>query len=550
MSSIYRGIQIKKYRYQTRKISFIRVPFEIRNTELKIINDTSIVSGENIHHVISDYCQRFFKNTEFNLIVYSVHSEFKNIFRKGLCQRINLIMCNVSTSDSTIPISQTKQYFLDNEELICSNYFSNEIRALLIGRMPEEFIDTYLHSLRNGMMPRNITADRILLKNKLNMEYIDLHHFKIAEYVENLTKAEIITAINIIINNEINHSTSSNVFNLHKTEPRQQHALNLKKASNKITVDDGSNSNTSATINETFKFFEKNIELTSGNTYIMNFPKFKLLTIEILDVKFKELIRRNFILYFYIIETKLSMINCIVAVSELLYNDFQSLRIDKNLIQFKCIQPDNPNFIKHTDLIDCVLFDGNLQLKCWQSGNPVLLGYNVFSQETLTSPMKTFDLYAICCIDFINEIVKLDLAISIHMRIIVGMNKFKFYYVRFTCMTMYAGQILTELFPKYQQKICIKVDDTNNSLLDVLWSDRRCCTILYHTYFKWLQDSGDIDNERNKIVFRQNLSNYKYIEQTGNVSLEPKKTSDAMVKYQVNIMIFIYFNFVHLFVYI
>lgn len=539
MLGLFHKFHIKNYKFSGREIVFVHVPFTIQNTDYKFVHDSCIVETENIHHLIIDYCLKLVERPQFNLILYSADREFKNIFKKGLQTSINLIICynlkaNMLSAAAAVVETEARNekiYHLDEEQLVIANYFKNEIRPLLVNRMAAEFIDVYLNALQNSIVRRNDSVDQILLKYKINLNYIDSEYVKLAEHVRNLSAADITTIVHVILHNEINHSTSSNVFNLHKTEPRQQHALNLKKASNK-------NGNENATINETYKFYRNNDDLSSGNTYIIDFINFKVLKMEILEVKFKELIRRNFILYFKVHEMKLGIVYCTIAVSDVLYADFQSLRIDKNLIQFQIID----NIKDYTEIRDAVLFDGSIRTdNCWQSGNPVLLGFSVFSEETLTCPMKTFDLYSICCIDFINKIVELKLAISFKIRRVVCLKNFKFYYTLFTINTMYAVKILTELYPEFQEKECNRLGP-DSTPLELLWSDRRCCTIIHHTYFKWLQDTGDIDNRDNQTVFRKNLCNYKYIEQTGNENLEPKTTSDAIVKYQVNIMIFIYIS--------
>lgn len=526
------GYKVFQYTFNQKQFILIRIGFELteKHTDYNLLHRSSIIDVENIHHIIIAHCQKLVDPDSFNIIIYSVRHTLKNIFKRGFERKFGFIMANM--------INSTQIYHSDSVDLEIDNFFKTQLEPLLIDRMPKQFIPIYLTGLRNSIIKRNPKTDAILLKYKIKLDYVDSEYIKLYEHVKNLRRIDIDAIINNILNNEINHSTSSNVFNLHKTGPGQQHALNLKKAS----MDDDDKSS----INDSFKIFQRDCNdlntLTSGNTYVISTNSNHLISIEIPQEKFMLLLKRNFILFFRIKRIQLGIVYSDMIIEETIFKEFCAIVNTKNnLVQFQILPITDFN-------ANSVSFETNIrsngQWQQWQCGNATLLGMVPLSEETLMSIGKTFDIYVICCLDFIKKLIDDNITITFKIRRVIQMGNFKFFYVLFTIPTVYAKTILTDLYPAYQNRVCRPIEIAN-SAVELLWSDRRCCTLIYHTHFKWLNSALVDGDEINKTVFLRNLINYKYIRQTGNLNVEPETVNDAIVAFQVfypsiNLYFFIY----------
>lgn len=252
--------------------------------------------------------------------------------------------------------------------------------------------------------------------------------------------------------------------------------------------------------------------------------------------KFMEFVARNYFFCFKITSNILACVSATVGLTHGLYNDFRRININHKLIQFKLVNNDDPE-IAALDRTQ-IQFAETPCLDVWQSGDAKLLKIMSFSEETLNSNTKTFDVYAIVCIDFMQLFLQ-KTECSVKIRRVVIFENFKFYYALF-CVTIEYVSVLTTLIATYQP-ICCKAAlsaRAPSNLLEVLWSQRKCCALIYHTYFKWINDALFIKkNEQHKEMLTEaatmNLIHYKYINETKNLDTMPRTSDDAETLAQI-----------------
>lgn len=459
------------------------------------------------------------------VIIYSQKIHYLHSFDRGL--KIELTM-SVGTS-----------YRQNELEHSIDVMFWKELRPLLVGRMENEHIDIYLSSLRESLIKKDKIADEIIFKHGLS-NATDLRANEILTTIKhkiiNLTELQINRISKVILNNELTYATSSNVFNLHKAEPQQQNSLNVKHTS--ITGDNNSSGSSSSSggdddVNKNYKYIDSIYDETiqSGMTYISMPDNLVFINIRMNYCKFMEFVARNYFVCFRITSNVLAFVSATVGLTHELFNDFRQVNINHKLIQFDIIEAPAAA-TDHTK----IKFSETPRLEVWQSGDAKLLKIMSFSEETLNSNVKTFDIYAIVCIDFMDAFLRQTCG-SVNIRRVVVFEDFKFYYALFTVNIQHVS-ILSTLIVSHQERTCHANARAPTNLIDVLWGQRNCCSLIYHTYFKWINDALYVKkNEQHMEMLTQaaalNLINYKFIKETQNLDPIPRTADEAETFVQV-----------------
>lgn len=462
-------------------------------------------------------------------IIYSQQIEYLHSFEGGL--KIDLTM--------SVAIAYRQNAFEHSIDVL----FWEELRPLLVGRMHEPFIDVYLSSLRESIIKRDNLSEKLMWKHGLNGDndcseagLLNLHintrctdgdlFSNLKHYITELTDEKINIISKVILNNELTYAVSSNVFNLHKAEPQQQNSLNVKHTN--IIFGNNGDSNDNKNYKYIHSLYLENIQ--SGVTYVTLPDDLVFINIRINYCKFMEFVARNYFFCFKINVNILAFVQATVGLKRESFQDFRQININHKLIQFQVVDKDDET-ISTLDLTQ-IKFAETPCLGIWQSGDAKLLKIMSFSEETLNSNAKTFDIYAIVCIDFMEKLL-IHTRCSVKIRRVVVFDDFKFYYALF-CVNIQHVAVLSTLLVEYQQKCCTYAPAARNpaNLLDVLWGQRKCCSLIYHTHFKWINDALYVKKNEEHVhmlteAAAMNLIHYKYIHETKNLDTIPRTADDA-----------------------
>lgn len=274
------------------------------------------------------------------------------------------------------------------------------------------------------------------------------------------------------------------------------------------------------------------IEFMSGHTYIYDqFNDCTIIDISINRQKFLEILAKNIVFAFYIHKYEMAKVFVRLVIQKHLFATYiYNTNVDRNLIQFTIIDP-------KTITNEKLYFLNDLYCNVWQSGKTCLFGFNTISSETLVCPSKTFDLYIICCESLIMSLLEKTKCSIYVRRVIEYKEKNRFYYILFTIDLKFDHYVLNEILPNFMTKQCMQITEFGNipSLNDLKWLQRKCCSIIYHTNFRWIYNAvSEVEKKQDESykneLFKcatQNLINYKYILSTGNFSMNINELSDA-----------------------
>lgn len=221
------------YTFNGIEILLIKADFPVgvyRPTAIrKQINVTVDTPVHELYHIIVQSILSH--EPQCKVIVYSQDTDYLHSFDGGL--KINLTM--------SIAVSCRQ----DKSEHEMDVFFQEELRPLLVGRMKTEFIDKFLDSLRNSIIGHMEATENIIWKHGINGDNelpsssslsMQINTGRktgnlletLKEHIASLSDAKINMISKVILNNELTYAVSSNVFNLHKTQPQQQNSLNVK----------------------------------------------------------------------------------------------------------------------------------------------------------------------------------------------------------------------------------------------------------------------------------------------------------------------------------
>lgn len=474
---------------------------------------TSVDSCNDIFHNILSFLIQ--EKREFDYIVFQRTVVLMHCFDSGIRNEIKMIV--------------GKHYRTNAADVQIDEIFEYEFRPILMDKgMSDRFASIFLKSLRKSFIVPNSNTDAMLEHFGVHGLQHDMHRIdELRQRIQSLNGHQISLILKTILNNEITYSTSSNVFNLHKNEPAQQNALNIKHVKNNVGTHDSS-------LNDTYHVIaleELAVQnLKSNNTYIIENNDCVFIEMQINYFKFSELLGRDIFYCFKILELNLALAVVQAAIPRDYYAYFRTQQINRKLIQFRIMKP-----TEYADSIGQICCYQKMRHGVWQSGNAKLLNLVSFSEETFSTTLRTFQLYGIFCIDFLKHLSK-ETKCCLEIRRCIEYREFNFLYALCTVNTIYAKYVLTTLIPQYIDKKCVVL--TDYCPIDAaIWSQRTCCVLLYHTHFKWvceaLNEKHDCDDDiiiENAI---QNLINYKYITGTKNLNITLDTPSDAETYAQI-----------------
>lgn len=447
-------------------------------------------------------------------IIYSEKCDFLHTFESGIHIEVKMII--------------GKTFRTNKHQHEIDEFFIKRLKPLLHGRMSEKYINIYLDSLRSSLITRNDTVDNIIWSNNLNIEIpndeYDLE--LIFDCVSKLDGMKINKILNIITQNELNYSLSSNVFNLHKTEPQQQNALNYKSIQTKKNNDDDLCTDYKYTNNLA------NEILINGKTYVCSNGEFVFIDTFMRYDKLIRLLKTGNIFGFIVEENNISYVKVGLCIRKDFFNKFRKRKNSGELIQFSM----RGETIEDVD----IKFYKRICVGVWQSGDSKLLSLDYFSEETLLTTTKTFNLYGIFCKAILTKFIN-ETECSVLIKNVIKFGQFEFIYAN--CMLKNESKsIAFKIYNEYHVPCthCISPQMINNQL-DLMWASRLCFMVIYHTYFPWINEAlADGVNISNEIInaATRNIINYKYIKDTGNIDITPRNQQDSITMVQITIETF------------
>lgn len=468
------------------------------------------------------------------VIFFTLLSEFGNTFNNGVKHILNM---NYMTT------LHFNEYDIQLDEL-----FRNELPGLLSQRMSKKCMEAFLCSLRSSLIKTDIEVDKFIALHKIptDKQCQKKELAEIYEAVKNIPTEHINLLEKIFSENSLNYSISPNIFNYHKNQNLQQNALSIKQSV--------ANQNNNAPSNQRYKYLKrcqvnssKPLDLQPGHTYVSENTRYCLIE-AVLDFKaLIDLITKNLIVCFKKYEsTDIMTFKVRMYIRNDIFPEVSKLQIKHQLLQYTILKT-------NIDHIPRMEFFSTIQTLKWQSGFPHLLKAIVFSQETLVTNSKTFEIYGVFCDDFLKMISR-KYGPVIHIRRSINTGKKLFYYALIYIHMTYKHIIDTDI-PHYGRTQCVQLSSCD-SFISVHQARRKCCTLIYHTYFKWFNKAiKDIDllsymNNRPNNNFTQNLDPlfsdipllrvlvknniyYNYIHTTDDINVHPETTEDQMTMGQI-----------------
>lgn len=467
------------------------------------------------------------------VIFFQRNSNFGNTFNNGV--------------EHSIKMNYITTLHFNDYDIEVDDLFVNKLPALLENRMSKKCSEAYLYSLRTSLIKTDAEVDKFIMLHKIATD----EHCKQKELAEiensvrNLSDESIHMIEKVFAENSLNYGISPNIFNYHKNQNIQQNALSIKQSV-------ASSAGSPAIKN--YKYLrscvvadDSPLNLLPGYTYISENSKYYLIEAHIDFKTLVDLIAKNLITCFMKFESPdILMFKVQMYIRNDIYPEISKLQIKHKLLQYSILK----NNIAH---IPKMKFYNSIQTGKWQSGFPNLLKTIVFSQETLVTNSKTFEIYGVFCDDFIKMISsKYGPVISIRRAINTG-NKM-FYYASIHIHLSYKHIIDNEI-PHYGQVQCVSFD-LCGSFIAMHQARRKCCTLIYHTYFKWFNKALK-DSDLNEFMSRypendftknidplftglpliqvllKNLIHYNYIHTTNDINVYPETTEDQMTMAQI-----------------
>lgn len=471
-------------------------------------------------------------------VLYEQSAFFKHVFVAGVEIELKMLLL--------------RHFRNDVAEHEMDQFFNTVLRAKLANRMPECYLSVYLDSLRASIISPSPRVDSLIVENKLPVDlthkYNDMRYLE--QCIDNLSNAEINRIINIIVQNEISSSVSSNTFNLHKTEPQQQRALSFKAIR--------------ANAPERHDISEDHIWLLSASELFGNGRATSaaqpppLLSVEVgkmyvfsqlepvvfirMDMKYDKFIRlitTSSIIGFNIYDDQTSHISVGLCMYQSVFLRFSERVNNGQIVQFSYI-----NSVPVHDF----LFRNNIGMRTWQSGNPSLLGLDNFSEETLVSTSRCFEIYGIFCHHALTRLANCG-AQSLVVKLIVSYGRYKFYYANISFHRHRRFAFFSDFLNANQTtgQCPHHSEATPNNELETMWALRPCFHLIYHKYFEWINEatanSASTTSNAAPVtldgVLMQaaiaNIINYKYIKDTGSLNITPRDQSDSITLMQITI---------------
>lgn len=467
------------------------------------------------------------------VIFYTLNSTFGNLFNNGV---EHIVTMNYLTT------LHFNEYDIELDDI-----FKNELTALLKPRMSEKCMVAYLQSLRAALIKSDTEVEKFISLHKLPFD----KHSKqkemneIIEAVRNLSDERINLIEKIFAENSLNYSISPNIFNYHKNQNIQQNALSIKQS---VANND---SQTSAVVLKNYVYIrscEPHLNLLPGYTYVTENTTYYIIEL-LTDLKtLVNLITKNLITCFKKFESNdIFNFKLHAYIRKDVYPDLSTLQIKHKLIQYSILNQNSPHIPSD------VKFYNKIQTSQWQSGFPNLLRAIVFSQETLITNSKTFEIYGVFCEDVLKTMIK-KYGPVIRIRRSINTGKKMFYYAHITLNFLYKS-ILDEDIPFYGERQCVSLKECS-TFIEAHQARRKCCTIIYHTHFRWFHKAikdvdllkiinkypnNDFTNNVDPLfknipllkAMVMNLVHYNYIFQTNDINIYPESTEDQMTMGQI-----------------
>lgn len=476
--------------------------------EILFIKTRYVTGGENLvfYNCINDGRVNIYAEIYNRLSLYlykdlcAIHFTQKetlsDTFRDGVCIRVN-VMFGIFYKTGRDEIEE----------------ITTRVRPQLIKRLPEPFIDIFLNSLMVGITQESQYTESLIFQHSIDAKCDVIGVLE--QRLLNLSDEKINTIVKNILNNELSYSTSSNVFNLHSTEPKQQTALKMKHLSTKIQE-----------VNDyKIRQWDQAFEFENGYWYIV-FPKKReihYLYMEILYAKFIDLISKDYIYCFKIISKNMAHVVVNVGILDAIFQDFSKINIGRRIIQFKRLE-DGGGAIEEYKASNEIL------LNHWQMGDSRLLKLNTFSEETLTSQSKRFEIYGVFCKHVLN-VASRDHQCPIYINMKIEYRGRIFYYASIFCFIKNVS-FLKKFLVECNKGAC------NHSIIgpgpiniwDLNWIQRPCSTIIHHTYFRWVNEALRCTKHDKTSVLDaaiKNLVHYKYIKETGSLNVYSRNQDEA-----------------------
>lgn len=469
------------------------------------------------------------------IIFYTLNSKFGNTFNNGIEHDIKM---NYMTT------LHFNAYDVELDEL-----FRTKLPHLLKNRMSQKCMSAFLQSLRASLCKSDNEMEKFIALHKIpNDEQCQQKELcEIEEAVKNIPDEHIACLEKIFSENSLNYSISPNIFNYHKNQNLQQSALSIKQS---VASDSGNNSPS----NSSYKYLRycqvnlnEPLNLLPGHTYVSENERYFLIE-AMMDFKtLVDLITKNLIICFKKFESSdILKFKVHMYIRNDIYIEVSKLQIKHKLLQYTILKSN----VRH---IPEMQFYNSIQTMKWQSGFPHLLKAIVFSHETLVTNSKTFEIYGVFCDDFIKMISR-KYGPVIHIRRSINTGKKIFYYALIYIHLAYKHIIDSDI-PYYGQRQCISLDQCD-SFIDAHQARRKCCTLIYHTYFKWFNKaikdidlSSFMDNRPDNNftsnldplfkdiplfqVLVRNIIYYNYIHSTDDINIYPETTEDQMTMGQI-----------------
>lgn len=505
-----------------------------KNINKKICSQVKILETTGYNSILLNHLAN---SAPYNckVIFYTLHSEFGNTFNNGVEHTINM---NYMTT------LHFNAYEIEVDEL-----FKTKLPALLKSRMSKQCMNAYLPALRASLTKSDIETEKFIALHKIPMDKQcqQKELIEIENAVKNLPNEHIVLLEKIFSENSLNYSISPNIFNYHKNQNLQQNALSIKQS---LT----SNLNNNLPSNESYKYLKSchvanscPLNLLPGHTYITENEKYILIEAMVDFKTLVDLITKNLIVCFKKYESSdILTFKVDMYIRNDIYPEVSKLQIKHKLLQYTILKSN----INHLPKMQ---FYNSIQNMKWQSGFPHLLKAIVFSQETLVTNSKTFEIYGVFCDDFL-KMISSKYGPVIHIRRSINTGKKMFYYALIYVHLAYKHIIDTDI-PLYGQTQCVLLSECN-TFIEVHQARRKCCTLIYHTYFKWFNKAiKDIDlsafidkhpdnnfTQNLDPLFKEipllqvlvkNLIYYNYIHSTDDINIYPETTEDQMTMGQI-----------------
>ncbi len=466
---------------------------------------TSIENYDNFY--VNVLRQAFKISKKFKIVIYSIKTEFNNLYSLGITIEVNFILIGMEAINYTRDENRLefynviKTYLRDkfNKQFNCQ-YIDIYLENLLFYFMDDYNYQKFLNESRHFGDSEDETFKRAIVKLKDSNISMD--------------RMNIIS--NIISKRKIYLSTSYNSFNLHQTNEVQQKALSIKKTTsngNKLKVD-----------YVDYDYNKPNDEFDLINYLYIPIEKVEYLYFKKLSrVDLTTLIAKNFIYKYKMInDSSPSTINLLIQIKESQLKILNNFKIRGKPCQFIKLN----NFINDTRKL---IIDGVFNYKDefsefkdqeWIYGEEMLYDYNQFSFETLKGNSRRIEFYAIFHLNALKDLIsKTGCTFIIKRRI--G----NFYYTSCFLYKNEAQYLFTIFIPKYINACETLLDSDDH--LNHLWKMRKMLHVIYHTYFSIHQY---IKNEENISILKEsmikNLTNFLYIKETGELYNYP--TNDLL----------------------